>query len=491
MGSLKITLSIDGGPKKGETLDVYPGKLMRIGRVVRGNTVAIKDPSISEKHLTVEFLPEICQWAVTDLDSSNGTIVNGVAISPNAPAPLADGDIIKIGQCTFMSVKISAVPSAPEHRIRRGRRITAAAAVQKEWVEENMGDCSARHSEDQLEVEKNPEEPAKNGGKGRALRKKGSASAGCSKSDQSFDFVMMEENGRRKTRARATSVRGLKDRDEVKADEPTKRGKGNTHSKSGFWPAGISRKEEFLAPVGTKVVDEELEIEEKTKDMAKDGVKGRVRAKRNLGSARVSWKGEVLEPLMVQCRQRRVTRASKIVMDKSTLVSKEFEEEVDKENKVEAAKNGRNLREKGKRDVQLSVISRKYEAVKPRACSGILFKGLHSNQVKDKLKMNSEGLKMAWKKKLTVEHNLGCEGHNLAVEVENDVDNILASENSSGEEKCFPKSYSWSSFSNVRGIPNTTSKYREDKLINFHATPFEVRVERALKRGTDCASVQI
>ncbi|XP_068663984.1 protein JASON-like [Aristolochia californica] len=37
--------------------------------------------------------------------------------------------------------------------------------------------------------------------------------------------------------------------------------------------------------------------------------------------------------------------------------------------------------------------------------------------------------------------------------------------------------------SDLKGIPNTTSKYREDKRVNWHSTPFEVRLERALKSG--------
>nr|XP_010920313.1 uncharacterized protein LOC105044198 isoform X1 [Elaeis guineensis] len=37
--------------------------------------------------------------------------------------------------------------------------------------------------------------------------------------------------------------------------------------------------------------------------------------------------------------------------------------------------------------------------------------------------------------------------------------------------------------SEIKGIPNTTSKYREDKRVNWHATPFDVRVERALDKG--------
>ncbi|KAF4358208.1 uncharacterized protein LOC115714273 [Cannabis sativa] len=34
-----------------------------------------------------------------------------------------------------------------------------------------------------------------------------------------------------------------------------------------------------------------------------------------------------------------------------------------------------------------------------------------------------------------------------------------------------------------KGIPNTTSKYSEDRRVNWHTTPFETRLERALNRG--------
>ncbi|KAK6164424.1 hypothetical protein DH2020_001288 [Rehmannia glutinosa] len=39
------------------------------------------------------------------------------------------------------------------------------------------------------------------------------------------------------------------------------------------------------------------------------------------------------------------------------------------------------------------------------------------------------------------------------------------------------------STSSFKGIPNTTSKYREDKRVNWHSTPFETRLDRALNRG--------
>ncbi|KAJ8749084.1 hypothetical protein K2173_013691 [Erythroxylum novogranatense] len=43
------------------------------------------------------------------------------------------------------------------------------------------------------------------------------------------------------------------------------------------------------------------------------------------------------------------------------------------------------------------------------------------------------------------------------------------------------------SSSSYKGIPNTTSKYREDKKVNWHSTPFETRLEKAL--NADAAKV--
>uniref|UniRef100_A0A7N0TPQ1 Protein JASON n=1 Tax=Kalanchoe fedtschenkoi TaxID=63787 RepID=A0A7N0TPQ1_KALFE len=40
------------------------------------------------------------------------------------------------------------------------------------------------------------------------------------------------------------------------------------------------------------------------------------------------------------------------------------------------------------------------------------------------------------------------------------------------------------SVSSYKGIPNTTSKYREDKRVNWHSTPFEARLEKALNQGS-------
>ncbi|MCD7449507.1 hypothetical protein HAX54_053099 [Datura stramonium] len=45
------------------------------------------------------------------------------------------------------------------------------------------------------------------------------------------------------------------------------------------------------------------------------------------------------------------------------------------------------------------------------------------------------------------------------------------------------------SASSFKGIPNSTSKYSEDKRVNWHSTPFEARLDRALKQGAAEASI--
>ncbi|KAL5994090.1 hypothetical protein ACLOJK_034961 [Asimina triloba] len=102
--SLKIT--VEKGPCKGETLEALPksSSSIRIGRVVRGNSLAIKDPGISQKHLNIAFTDG--KWTVTDLDTSNGTFLNDFQLKALSPSALADGDVIKIGESTSIAVSI-------------------------------------------------------------------------------------------------------------------------------------------------------------------------------------------------------------------------------------------------------------------------------------------------------------------------------------------------------------------------------------------------
>ncbi|KAL5723245.1 hypothetical protein ACHQM5_006664 [Ranunculus cassubicifolius] len=99
-----LRLTVEKGPKEGETLEKKPGTKVRIGRVVKGNNFTIKDDGISSKHLLIEV--KDLNWVIYDLDTSNGTFLNGVQIEPNSPFVLKNGDLIKIGELTSIKVGI-------------------------------------------------------------------------------------------------------------------------------------------------------------------------------------------------------------------------------------------------------------------------------------------------------------------------------------------------------------------------------------------------
>ncbi|XP_061993927.1 FHA domain-containing protein At4g14490-like [Rosa rugosa] len=63
---------------------------------------------------------------IRDLDSSNGTIVNGTKLKPDTPLELSDGDEIKIGEYTSISVKIEGHEGS---RLRRNPRRGVAGKV--------------------------------------------------------------------------------------------------------------------------------------------------------------------------------------------------------------------------------------------------------------------------------------------------------------------------------------------------------------------------
>ncbi|KAM3708170.1 hypothetical protein ACB098_02G078500 [Castanea mollissima] len=127
------------GPRKGESIEYQPGSNIRIGRIVRGNNLPIKDSGISSNHLSIDFSSGSGspKWILRDLDSSNGTILNGTKLQPNTPHDLSDGDSIKIGEYT--SILVNIVSSLDESQIRRNPRRRAAQTVSVEQVSEIRG----------------------------------------------------------------------------------------------------------------------------------------------------------------------------------------------------------------------------------------------------------------------------------------------------------------------------------------------------------------
>jgi Nif-specific regulatory protein len=86
-------------PAVGESIvRLEPGKRVTLGRAP-SNDVVLHDERASRVHAEILFAPG--GWVVRDLQSRNGTTVNGIAVI--SERPLAAGDVICIGlvQITF------------------------------------------------------------------------------------------------------------------------------------------------------------------------------------------------------------------------------------------------------------------------------------------------------------------------------------------------------------------------------------------------------
>jgi predicted component of type VI protein secretion system len=86
-------LAVHAGPRIGEELPIASPRVS-IGSGGQ-NDLAIADDSISTNHAILEF--EHGGWRLTDLDSTNGTFVEGVRLAPQVPTPLPYGSSVRLG----------------------------------------------------------------------------------------------------------------------------------------------------------------------------------------------------------------------------------------------------------------------------------------------------------------------------------------------------------------------------------------------------------
>ncbi|KAJ8422530.1 hypothetical protein Cgig2_011663 [Carnegiea gigantea] len=100
-----LKLVIEKGPRNGETIEFNSKSTVRIDRVVRGNNLPITDAGISSKHLAIEFNSDSSKWVITDLESSNGTLLNNSQLKPLSSFELRNADEIKIGELTSIRVE--------------------------------------------------------------------------------------------------------------------------------------------------------------------------------------------------------------------------------------------------------------------------------------------------------------------------------------------------------------------------------------------------
>ncbi len=87
-----LTLIAINGPSKGQVLRIAPGEPALIGR--QAPRYKLADSRVSRRHAEVQL--DGGRWVLRDLNSSNGTFVNGHRI--NRPTVLSEGDQVQIGR---------------------------------------------------------------------------------------------------------------------------------------------------------------------------------------------------------------------------------------------------------------------------------------------------------------------------------------------------------------------------------------------------------
>jgi hypothetical protein len=81
------------GPRAGEEVPVL-APIVSIGQGPH-NDLVLADDSVSRNHARLEYLLE--GWRLTDLESTNGTTVEGVRLAAGVPTPLDYGSTVRFG----------------------------------------------------------------------------------------------------------------------------------------------------------------------------------------------------------------------------------------------------------------------------------------------------------------------------------------------------------------------------------------------------------
>ncbi len=93
---MQAVLEVTSGPHSGRQIVLSPGVPVRIGRTPKADYVVAEDTFLSGAHFYVEWSGDQC--IVRDLNSSNGTFLNGTRLSEGV---LHEGDVITAGQSSF------------------------------------------------------------------------------------------------------------------------------------------------------------------------------------------------------------------------------------------------------------------------------------------------------------------------------------------------------------------------------------------------------
>jgi FHA domain len=98
LAGLRLVVVDPGGSgfASGQVIDVFDGA--RLGRAAPAEIV-VADRSISATHVRFARHGRRQTWTVTDLGSTNGTLLNDARV--DGPTPLVDGDVLVLGGVRF------------------------------------------------------------------------------------------------------------------------------------------------------------------------------------------------------------------------------------------------------------------------------------------------------------------------------------------------------------------------------------------------------
>ncbi|CAK0784000.1 hypothetical protein CVIRNUC_007203 [Coccomyxa viridis] len=103
-----LELEAVSGPCKGSAF-TKSGTVLTVGRTKAGD-IHIKDSAVSERHAELRW--QESKWTLTDVGSSNGTVLNGRKLLEGEPADLKHGDVVLFGSDS--QVKVSLTPFSDE-----------------------------------------------------------------------------------------------------------------------------------------------------------------------------------------------------------------------------------------------------------------------------------------------------------------------------------------------------------------------------------------
>jgi signal transduction histidine kinase len=102
-----LALEVTSGPDRGRRFPLPPHEPQLIGR--SSEAVPMTDRSVSRRH--AELTPDGDRWTLRDLNSSNGTDINGTLLT--GPTAVRTGDVIRCGQSVFRVIDVDEAMAGP------------------------------------------------------------------------------------------------------------------------------------------------------------------------------------------------------------------------------------------------------------------------------------------------------------------------------------------------------------------------------------------